>query len=43
MMQLTQNPSRNTLGKAAKLTGLSEDRLKNDRSSGTGLNDHLDR
>ena len=23
MMQLTQNPSRNTLGKAAKLTGLS--------------------
>src|ERR687896_1674984 len=33
MMQLTQNPSRNTLGKAAKLTGLSEDRLKNDRSA----------
>jgi hypothetical protein len=32
-MQLTQNPSRNTLGKAAKLTGLSEDRLKNDRSA----------
>ena len=28
MMQLTQNPSRNTLGKAAKLTGLSGDRLK---------------
>jgi hypothetical protein len=33
IMQLTQNPSRNTLGKAAKLTGLSEDRLKNDRSA----------
>ena len=33
MMQLTQNPSRNTLGKAAKLTGLSEARLKNDRSA----------
>ena len=33
MMQLTQNPSRNTLGKAAKLTGLSGDRLKNDRSA----------
>jgi hypothetical protein len=31
IMQLTQNPSRNTLGKAARLTGLSEDRLKNDR------------
>src|SRR5919202_3383777 len=31
IMQLTQNPSRNTLGKAAKLTGLSEDRVKNDR------------
>ena len=27
IMQLTQNPSRNTLGKAAKLTGLSEARL----------------
>jgi hypothetical protein len=33
IMQLTQNPSRNTLGKASKLTGLSEDRLKNDRSA----------
>ena len=33
IMQLTQNPSRNTLGKAAKLTGLSEDRLKTARSA----------
>ncbi len=33
MMQLAQNPSRNTLGKAAKLTGLSEDLLKQDRSA----------
>jgi hypothetical protein len=33
IMQLTQNPSRNSLGKAAKLTGLSEDRLKTDRSA----------
>ncbi len=33
IMQLTQNPSRNTLGEAAKLTGLYEDRLKNDRSA----------
>src|SRR5215204_1241992 len=33
IMQLTQNPSRNTLGKAAKLTGLSEARLKTDRSA----------
>ena len=33
IMQLTQNPSRNTLGKAAKLTGLSEARLKNNRSA----------
>jgi hypothetical protein len=33
IMQLAQNPSRNTLGKAAKLTGLSEARLKNDRSA----------
>jgi hypothetical protein len=33
IMQLTQNPSRNTLGKAAKLTGLSEARLKGDRSA----------
>ena len=33
IMQLTRNPSRNTLGEAAKLTGLSEARLKNDRSA----------
>jgi N-acetyl-anhydromuramyl-L-alanine amidase AmpD len=33
IMQLTHNPSRNTLGKAAKLTGLSKARLKNDRSA----------
>ena len=33
IMQLTQNPSRNTLGKAAKLTGLSEARLISDRSA----------
>src|SRR5829696_4619035 len=33
IMQLTQNPSRNTLGKAAKLSGLSKARLKNDRSA----------
>src|SRR5215212_5286276 len=33
IMQLAQNPSRNTLGKAAKLTALSEARLKNDRSA----------
>jgi soluble lytic murein transglycosylase-like protein len=33
IMQLTQNPSRNTLGKAATLTGLSDDRLKTDRSA----------
>jgi hypothetical protein len=33
IMQLTQNPSRNTLGKAAKLTGLSKARLKNDSSA----------
>ena len=31
IMQLTQNPSSNTLGKAAKLTGLSEAQLKNGR------------
>src|SRR5919112_1441405 len=31
IMQLTQNPSRNTLGTAAKLTGFSRSRLKNDR------------
>jgi N-acetyl-anhydromuramyl-L-alanine amidase AmpD len=33
IMQLTQNPSRNTLGQAAKLTALSEAQLKNDRSA----------
>jgi N-acetylmuramoyl-L-alanine amidase len=33
IMQLTQNPVRNTLGKAAKLTGFSEARLKTDRSA----------
>src|SRR5215204_3337431 len=33
IMQLTQNPSRNTVGKAAKLTGLSKAQLKNDRSA----------
>jgi hypothetical protein len=33
IMQLTQNPSRNTLGEAAKLTGLSTARLKSDRSA----------
>jgi N-acetylmuramoyl-L-alanine amidase len=33
IMQLTQNPSRNTLGKAARLTGLSKARLTNDRSA----------
>jgi hypothetical protein len=33
IMQLTQNPSRNTLGEAAKLTGLSKAQLKNDRSA----------
>src|SRR5215212_2735227 len=33
IMQLTQNPSRNTLGQAAKLTALSEARLKNNRSA----------
>ncbi len=33
IMQLTKNPSRNTLGKAAKLSGLSEERLKNARSA----------
>src|SRR5215216_4141316 len=33
IMQLTQNPSRNTLSEAAKLTGLSKARLKNDRSA----------
>jgi N-acetylmuramoyl-L-alanine amidase len=33
IMQLTRNPSRSTLGRAAKLTGLSEARLKSDRSA----------
>ena len=33
IMQLTQNPSDNTLGKAAELTGLSEEELKTDRAS----------
>ena len=33
IMQLTRNPTRNTLGEAAKLTGLSKARLKNDRSA----------
>jgi hypothetical protein len=33
IMQLTQNPSRNTLSEAARLTGLSKARLKNDRSA----------
>src|SRR5215208_7073917 len=33
IMQLTQNPMKDTLGEAAKLTALSEARLKNDRSA----------
>ena len=33
IMQLTENPARKTLGKAAKLTGLSKAQLKNDRSA----------
>ncbi|HEV8043860.1 MAG TPA: peptidoglycan recognition family protein, partial [Rubrobacter sp.] len=33
IMQLLQNPSRNTLGRAASLTGLSEKALKNDRAA----------
>ena len=33
IMQLVQNPSRNTLGRAADLTGLSEEVLKNDRAA----------
>jgi len=32
-MQLLQNPSRDTLGRAAALTGFSESRLKTDRAS----------
>ena len=33
IMQLIQNPSRNTLGRAAALTGLSERRLKEERAA----------
>jgi hypothetical protein len=33
IMQLLQNPSRNTLGRAASLTGLSERELKTDRAA----------
>jgi N-acetylmuramoyl-L-alanine amidase-like protein len=33
IMQLVQNPSRNTLGRAALLTGLSEEALKNRRAA----------
>ena len=33
IMQLTQNPSENTLGKAAELTSLSEEELKNNRAA----------
>jgi hypothetical protein len=33
IMQLVQNPWENTLGEAARLTGLSEERLKNDRAA----------
>jgi hypothetical protein len=33
IMQLEQNPFRDTLGRAASLTGLSEDALKTDRAS----------
>ncbi len=33
IMQLVQNPSRNTLGRAADLTGLSEEELKNSRAA----------
>lgn len=33
IMQLAQNPSRDTLGKAASLTGFSEKKLKNNRSA----------
>ncbi|CAN5529299.1 hypothetical protein BH24ACT22_BH24ACT22_08930 [soil metagenome] len=33
IMALVQNPSRDTLRRAASLTGLSEDQLKNDRAS----------
>jgi hypothetical protein len=33
IMQLVQNPSRDTLGRAASLTGLSEEELKNSREA----------
>lgn len=33
LMQLEQNPSKNTLGRAASLTGLSEKEIKTDRSA----------
>lgn len=33
VMRLYQNPSRNTLGRASGLTGLSEDELKSDRAA----------
>ena len=33
IMQLLQNPSRDTLGRAAHLTGLSEEELKNNRAA----------
>ncbi len=33
VMQLEQNPFRDTLGRAASLTGLSEEELKNDRAA----------
>jgi hypothetical protein len=33
IMQLLQNPSRDTLGRAASLTGLSEEELKHDRAA----------
>ena len=33
IMALLQNPSRDTLGRAAELTGLSEEELKNDRAA----------
>ncbi len=33
LMQLEQNPSKNTLGRAASLTGLSEKEIKTGRSA----------
>ena len=33
IMALTRNPSKDTLGRAARLTGLSAERLKNDRAA----------